>query len=1054
MSPSEIFVRRPVMTVLLMVTALLFGILCYQQLPVNDLPAVDYPVIQVTVGYPGASPETIAANIATPLEQQFMEIPGLEIVTSSSTQGNCSLVLQFSLNKSIDAAATDVQAAITRATGNLPSDLPSPPVFTKTNPNDAPIYYLALTSDTLTEAQLYDFADTQISQRISILEGVSQVSVYGTPRAVRLSVWPQELTARGLSVQDIAKAVGNGTSMTGAGQLDGLRTSRILDPRAQLETAEDYGELIVAYRKGAPIRLREVATCSEGQQLKYMSKTFWVRGYEGRVPASVVLAVSRSAGANAVKVAARIRDLLPSIKTTLPSSMDVIPMYDRSMTIVKSVDDVKETLLIAFGLVIIVIFVFLGRASDTVIPSVAMPMSMVLTFIGMRMMGYSLDNLSLMALTLAVGFLVDDAIVFLENTVRLMQGGLKPMEAAIQSVREITFTIFTMTVSLAAVFLPLVFMTGIIGRVFQEFAVTIIIAIFASGIISLTLTPLMCARMLTEHKEGGSSWMERTMNRLMGGVLRRYDRSLDLALRHPMISIATWALCLAGTVWFFILLPKTFLPVGDSGFIHGVFLAADESSPEQMKTYQERIDKVMEANPNLQMGLSLVNLGTFLPSSQGMILGFLKDRKERPPIDVVAQQITGGLFHIPGIFPAVRPNPVLSISTGATSQNQGKYAFAISGPESAKVYEGATRLLAEIRKIPGVASASSDLHLDTPQLTIDFKRDPASTYGITANTIESTLRNAYSQNYIYLIKEPLQQYQVIIEVDDRFSRNPEDLAHLWLNSSNGQLVPMEAVAEWRPGVGPQSVNHINQFTSTTIFFDLAPDAPIGDITAKITKLSDEILDPTLLRTFMGEAQTFNEAVRSLIILMFVAVFVMYVLLGVLYESYVHPITVLSALPVALVGGLFTLILFRSELSLYGYVGLFLLMGIVKKNGIMIVDFALQRMRDGMGRLEATKEACLERFRPIIMTTLAALMGALPIACGYGNDGESRKPLGLCIVGGLIVSQIITLYITPVIFLELETFQEKVLDRIPFFRRTSLDEAPSPETPRPATIPAK
>jgi HAE1 family hydrophobic/amphiphilic exporter-1 len=1040
MSPAEIFVRRPVMTVLLMVSALLFGILCYRQLPVNDLPAVDYPVIQVTVGYPGASPDTIAANIATPLEQQFMEIPGLEIVTSSSTQGNCSLVLQFSLKKSIDAAATDVQAAITRATGGLPSDLPSPPVFTKTNPNDAPIFYLALTSETLTESQLYDFADSQISQRISILEGVSQVSVYGTPRAVRISARPQDLTARGITMQDLAQAVRNGTSMTGVGQLDGPHTSRILDPRAQLGTALEYGDLIVAYRNSSPIRLSDVAACTEGQQMKYMHKTFWVRGLENRVPESVVLAVSRAAGANAVAVSQRIKDLLPSVKASLPSSMDLVPIYDRSMTIVSSVNDVKETLLIAFGLVVIVIFVFLGRASDTIIPSVAMPMAMTLTFIGMRLMGYSLDNLSLMALTLAVGFLVDDAIVFLENTVRLMQGGMKPMEASIRSVREISFTIFTMTVSLAAVFIPLVFMSGIIGRVFQEFAVTIIIAILASGIVSLTLTPLMCARMLAEHNAGSESWMERTTNRVMKRILDAYGGSLGFALRHPWLSIGIWGLCLGGTVFLFLALPKTFLPVGDSGFIRGIFLAADDSSPEQMKEYQHRIDTVMKANPALNMGLTLVNLGQFLPSSQGFVLAFLKDRKERPPIDVVAQQLTGGLFQIPGIFPAARPNPVLSISTGATSQNQGKYAFAISGPDRDKVYEGATKLLMAIRQIPGVTLASSDLHLDTPQLTVEIKRDPASTYGISANTIENTLRNAYSQNYVYLIKEPLQQYQVIIEVADDFSRKPEDLAHLWLNSSSGQLVPMEAVAEWRPSVGPQSVNHINQFISTTIFFDLAPNAPIGDITGKITKLANEILDPTLLRTFMGEAQTFSEAVRSMVILMFVAIFVMYVLLGVLYESYIHPLTVLSALPVATVGGLLTLLIFGSELSLYADVGLFLLMGIVKKNGIMIVDFALQRMRDGLDRVEATKEACMERFRPIIMTTLAALMGALPIAFGYGNDGESRKPLGLCIVGGLVVSQVITLYITPVIFLELEAFQEKVLDRIPFFRRTSLLDA--------------
>ncbi|NUN92319.1 MAG: efflux RND transporter permease subunit [Verrucomicrobiae bacterium] len=1051
MSPAEVFIRRPVMTLLLTVSAVLFGVLCYQQLPVNDLPAVDYPVIQVRVGYPGASPETVAANIATPLEQQFMQIPGLEVVTSSSTQGNCSLVLQFSLSKEIDAAATDVQAAITRASGSLPTDLPSPPVFTKTNPNDAPIAYLALTSATHTETQLYDYAYTQIAQRISILEGVSQVAVYGTPRAVRISARPQDLTARGLTLQDLARAVQNGTSMTGVGQMDGPHVSRILSPKAQLADSAEYADLIIAYRHGAPVRLKDVATCTDGQQMKHMRKTFWMRGFEGRIPENVVLAVSRAAGANAVDVSKRIKDLMPSIRATLPRSMDLVPIYDRSQTIVASVNDVKETLLIAFALVILVIFVFLGRASDTIIPAVAMPMSMVLTFIGMRLLGYSLDNLSLMALTLAVGFLVDDAIVFLENTVRLMQDGMKATDAAIRSVREISFTIFTMTVSLAVVFLPLVFMSGIIGRVFQEFAMTIIIAILASGVVSLTLTPLMCARMLSEHKAGGEAWMERATNRVMEIVLRHYHRSLSFALRHPVLSFAIWILCLVGTLWFFALLPKTFLPIGDSGFIRGIFLAADDTSPDQMKAYQAQIDRVMQENPALDKGLTLVNLGQFLPSSQGFVLGFLKKRSERPPIAAVSQQLAGQLFQIPGIFPAVRPNPVLSISTGAASQNQGQYAFAISGPDRDKVYSGAEALLNKIRQIPGVLFASSDLHLDTPQLAIDLKRDPSSTYGITASAVESTLRNAYSQNYIYLIKEPLQQYQVIIETEADFSKRPEDLSHLWLNSSNGGIVPLDAVAEWRPSIGPQSVNHLNQFIAVTLFFDLAPGAPIGDITQKVSQLADETLDPTLLRAFMGEAQTFREAVRSLLILLFVAAFVMYVLLGILYESYLHPLTVLSALPVALVGGLLTLLLFRAELSLYGYVGLFLLMGIVKKNGIMIVDFALQRMNEGMDRVAATKEACMERFRPIIMTTFAALMGALPIAFGYGNDGESRRPLGLCIVGGLLVSQVITLYITPVIFLELETFQEKVLDRIPLFRRSLHPDAAKPP---PATVSAK
>ncbi len=1040
MNPSEIFIRRPVMTMLVMVSALVFGVICYQKLPVNDLPAVDYPVIQVTVAYPGADPETMAANVATPLEKEFMQIQGLEVVTSTSSQGNPRFVLQFALNKDINAAATDVQSAITQATGNLPTDLPAPPTYTKTNPNDSPIMYLGLTSDSLTGGQLYDFANTQIAQRLSILEGVSQVAIYGTPMAMRIFANPNALTARGMTMQELALAVQKGTSAVGVGEFDGAHKSFILNPNAQLVTAKEYESLIVGYQGGAPIYLRDVATVRESTQAKDMRMHFWVRG----VPiqsAGVVLAVSRAAGSNAVKVAQNVKDLLPSIRQTLPGSMTLTLIHDVSKTIIASVNDVKETLLIAFVLVVLVIFIFLGRASDTIIPSVALPMSLVITFIGMRMLHYSLDNLSLMALTLAVGFLVDDAIVFLENTVRLIELGNPPMKAAIKSASEISFTIFAMTVSLAAVFLPLVFMSGIIGRVFQEFAVTIVLAIFASGFVSLTLTPLMCARMLKGHDEVRKTGVQKVMDRLFGAVVRRYGTTLDWALHHAWLSLSLWVVSMAGTIYLLYLLPKTFLPIGDSGFIRGIFMAAEESSPEQMKRYQDQVDEVLHANKSVDMSLTLVNAGSFLPSSQAFTLAFLKDRSQRAPIARVNGELLRDLFKIPGILPAIRPNPVLSISTGATSQNQGKYALTISGTDPAEVYRDSTKLMAEMRKIPGMTSVSSDLHLNSPQLSIDIQHDQASTYGISATTIENTLRNAYSQNFIYLIKSPLQQYQVIVETDESLAARPEDLGLIYLRSSatNQPLVPLTAVAEWKEVLGPQSVNHFNQFASVSIFFDMEESLPIGIATEKINQLMEKNISPTLLRSFQGEAQVFAETVKSLAILMVVAVFIMYVLLGILYESYLHPITVLSALPVATVGGLLTLFLFGAEMSLYASVGLFMLMGIVKKNGIMMVDFAIQRMAEGLDRVAATKEACMERLRPILMTTAAALMGALPIALGYGNDGDSRRPLGLVIVGGLIVSQVITLYVTPVIFLELETFQEKVLDRIPFLRSTLAHE---------------
>ncbi len=1040
MNLSEPFIRRPVMTVLVMLSALVFGIYSHSVMPVNDLPSVDYPVIQVSVSYPGANPETIASNIATPLEKQFMQIQGLKIITSASTQGNCSLVLEFDLSRNIDGAAQDVQSAITQATGNLPNDLPSPPTYTKNNPNDLPIIYFGLTSDSLTQGQLYEFANNEIAQRISILNGVSQVSVYGSQSAIRVDVNPHAIAERNLTMTDIANAVKAGTVSLGAGQLDGRFRTLILKPEGQLMTADDYRKLIIATRNGATIRLGDVAVCRDAEQDERQTRHFWSKHY-AEPPASVILAINRAAGSNAVKVAQEVKELVPSIQKTLPGSMHLVKMYDRSVTIVNSVEDVQETLVIAFVLVVAVIFIFLGRATDTFIPTVALPLSLMLTFIGMRMMNYSLDNLSLMALTLAIGFLVDDAIVFLENCVRRMEAGESPMDAAINGAKEISFTIISMTLSLAAVFLPLVFMSGLIGRIFQEFAVTIVIAIIASGIVSLTLTPLMCARLLSPREKQKKTWMERNVNRMMSSVLKAYESSLDWFLRHGWISILTWIVCLAGTIYLFIVVPKTFLPDGDSGFIRGIFIASEDSSPERMTKYQTQVDAVMQKNPNVEMTLTIAGLSGHIASSQALAIAFLKDGK-RDPIQKVVQDLNGELAQIPGIIPLLRASPVLHISTGSTSQNQGKYAFVISGIDTDEVYKYSQIMAEKMRALPGFASVSSDLQLHTPEAKINILREQASTYGVTASAIENVIRNAYSENYVYLIKRPSDQYQVIVEVENEYRDHVSDLSRLYINSTTGGApIPLRAVATWDQTLGPQSVNHINRFTSVSLFFDLAPDKAIGIATQEINDLADKTMPPTLLRGFQGEAQAFDETVKSLALLMIVAIFVMYVILGILYESYIHPITVLSALPVATIGGVLTLVVFHAEFSLYAFVGMFMLMGIVKKNGIMMIDFALQEMDSGKDRFNAIKQACLERFRPILMTTLAALMGAVPIALGYGADGSSRKPLGLAIVGGLIVSQLLTLYVTPVIFLYMETFQEKVLNRVPFFRATRAPVAP-------------
>jgi hydrophobic/amphiphilic exporter-1 (mainly G- bacteria), HAE1 family len=1033
MNLSEPFVRRPVMTAVLTVSVIVFGVLSYLRLPVNDLPVVDYPVISVQANYPGASPDTVANNIATPLERQFMQINGLELVTSQSTQGHVSFTLQFALDKSIDAAATDVQTAISQATGSLPTDLPSPPTYSKTNPNDQPILYIALTSDSVTGGRLYDYGSTQVGQRISILPGVSSVNVFGTKSAVRIKVDPSKMWARSISIDDLTNAVKNGTSYTGAGQFDSSSGTALLQPKGQLENAEAYGNLIVSSTSAGPVYLRDVADVEDTVQDERIRMKFWVRGY-GEPAATVVVAVNRQAGSNVVAVAKSVRDLLPIISAELPASVRVTPIYDRSQTIVNSVADVQATLIFAFVLVVAVIFVFLGRATDTLIPAVALPLSLLLTFMAMRQFGYSLDNLSLMALTLAIGFLVDDAIVFLENTVRLMEKGMKPLEASLESAREISFTILSMTVSLAAVFFPLVFMSGLVGRIFREFAITIVVSIFASGLVSLTLTPLMCARLLKPRGHGvKKNWVERIVGRVEEKVLGVYGKSLWWFLRHRWISALTWIACMAGTIFLFSAVPKAFLPIGDSSFIWGVMIGKEGSSPAQMHALQDQAGVLMREDPAVGATFTMSGNGQFLASNQGLLLAFLYPPQRRAPIQAVAGGLMGRLATIPGIFPFLRPFPVLEISTGATNTNQGQYAYSVSGVNSQQVYDVAQKLMGKMMEYPGFATVNSDFFDHTPNLEINIRRDQARTYGVSEARILNLLRNAYSQNYLYLIKKPEDQYQVILEVKDSERAHANDLSLLYIRSDDGKnLVPLNALVDWKTTLGPQDVNHLNQFTAVTIYFNLKPDVAIGDATDYISKAAAEVVPVTIRASLQGEALTFRDTVRDLTILMALAVFVMYVILAILYESYVHPLTVLSTLPTALVGGLLTLYIFGEQASLYAFVGMFMLMGIVKKNGIMIVDFARQRVDAGESAEKAIHDASIDRFRPILMTTLAAVIGAVPIAAGYGADGASRRPLGMVIVGGLVVSQFITLYVTPVIYLYLEEFQEKVLNRTSFF----------------------
>jgi hydrophobic/amphiphilic exporter-1 (mainly G- bacteria), HAE1 family len=1031
---SRPFIERPVMTMLLSVSVLVFGILSYNQLAVNDLPAVDYPVISVTASYPGADPVTMANTIATPLEKQFTQIPGISLITSSSSQGNTNITVQFDLSKSIDAAASDIQSAIQRAEGQLPADLPSPPTFTKTNPNDQPVMYVALTSDTLTDGELYRYGTTEVSQRINILPGVSQVNIYGVKGAIRIKVDPGRLASRDMTFDELAKAIQTGTAYSGAGQFDGRNKSFTLRPQGQIETAEGYRDLIVKRGPtGTPVYLRDVARVVEGVENERLSRHFFARGYTP--PASVIVfAVSRQAGANAVAVARSVRALLPELRRELPGSIQLVPVFDRSQSIVNSLHDVQFTLVLAFALVIFVIFVFLGRASDTLIPMVALPMSFLITFVAMWWFGYSINNLTLLALTLAIGFLVDDAIVFLENVVRRAEAGESILKATMNSAGEISFTILSMTLSLAAVFIPLAFMPGLLGRIFREFAITIIVAILASGLVSLTLTPLMCSRILAERGAGHrKTWTERFVERFFNPIRDSYGRTLHWFLDRGWIAAPIIIACVVGVWFFFKQLPFTLLPTGDSGTVRGFFIVQEGASPDQQRALQQELDPILQANPAVDKyftvaGRSGLGAGVFTAL-------FLKEHSKRPGIETVAAQLRKATSGIPGIFPTLNPQPVLQINIGATGSQFGRYSYVISGISPDEVYGAADKLQAKLREYPGFATPPrSDLFRATPNLDISIDRDRAGVYGVSTTKLESLLRAAYSQNYVYLIKEADDQYQVILEAEDRARTSPQDFRQIYVKPDTGNtMIPIRAVTEPRETVGLQSVNHLNQFTSVTFGFDIKPDVALGDAINYIQKAAMEVLPPSVHGELQGEGLVLQQLFKALPYLVIAALFVMYVILGILYESYVHPITVLSTLFPAVVGGLMTLWLFNSTLSLYSVIGLFLLMGIVKKNGIMIVDFALHRLDEGYDWREAIHEASVERFRPIIMTTLAALMGALPIAFGFGADGSSRRPLGLVIVGGLIVSQLLTLYITPVIYLWLEWFQEHVLDRVPFLR---------------------
>ncbi len=1020
MNFSDVFIRRPVATTLIMVAILLFGVVAYRSLPISDLPNVDFPTIRVDAGLPGASPETMAASVATPLERQFSTIAGLDSMTSSSALGSTSITLQFNLTRNLDAAAQDVQAAIAAAGRQLPPNMPTPPTYRKVNPADSPILYLSLTSTTLPLSTLDEFGQTMMAQRISTVPGVAQVQVYGSQKyAVRIQLDPKELAARGIGIDEVAQAVRNGNVNLPTGTLYGKHQSFTVEADGQLTRAEAYGPLIVTYRNGAPVRIRDIGRSIDSVESDKTAA--WNVTAQGSAR-TITLAIQKQPGTNTVQIVDHIRELFPSFQKQLPAAASLRVRFDRSIAIRESVNDVRFTLLLTLALVVMVIFLFLRNLSATVIPSLALPLSIVGTFAVMYLLGFSLDNLSLMALTLSVGFVVDDAIVMLENIVRHMEKGESPMEAAFRGSKEIGFTILSMTISLAAVFIPVLFMGGIVGRLFHEFAVTIGVAILISGFVSISLTPMLCSRFLKpeSHGEKGAfyRWTERGFDAMVG----LYARTLGPALTHPRLVLATSAVILVLTGWLFVKMPKGFLPSEDIGQVFGFTEGAQGISFPAMSEKQARIAEIMAKNPNVEAVMS--NVGGRDNSNQGIVFATLKPRDQRHQgPDEIIQELRPQFAKILGIRVFLQNPPPIRIG-GSLSKSQ--YQFTLQGPDTKELYDWAPKLEEKLRGLQGLQDVTSDLQLKNPQVRVGIDRDRAATLGVTPARIEDALYTAYGSRQVSTIYAPNNQYQVIMEVAPEHQLDPSALSSLYVRSESGSMVPLSGLATFTQDVGPLSVAHLGQLPAVTISFNLRPGLSLGEAVTQVEKIAREMLPPTIATSFQGTAQAFQDSTRGLGILLLVAILVIYMVLGILYESFIHPLTILTALPFAGFGALVTLLVFGMELSIYAFVGIILLVGLVKKNGIMMVDFAIEAQRtEGMSAQKAIYEACLVRFRPIMMTTMAALMGTLPIALGAGAGAESRRPLGLAVVGGLLFSQTLTLYVTPVFYVYMDRLQQRL-----------------------------
>jgi HAE1 family hydrophobic/amphiphilic exporter-1 len=1016
MNLSQLFIERPIMTVLVCFSIILFGVVAFRALPVAALPSVDYPTITVAAGLPGASPETMASTVATPLEKQFSTIAGISQMSSVNSLGSTQITVQFNLSRNIDAAAQDVQAAISAAGGLLPTTMPRPPTYQKTNPADQAIYYLSLTSDTLPPYKVSEFADLILAQRISMVSGVSQVQVFGDQKyAVRVDVDPNQLAAHNIGIDEVQKAIASSNTNLPTGRLDGDKQAFTIQSSGGLEKASQYRSIIVAYRNGIPVRLEQL-----GSVLDSVADNKVLALMNGR--STVMLAINRQPGTNTVDVVDNVNALLPEFRKQIPPSVHLDVVFDSSQSIRDSIRDVELTLLGTVVIVILVIFLFLRNASATMIPGAAVPFSVIGTFCVMYLLGYSINNLSLMALTLSVGFVVDDAIVMLENIVRHMEMGKSRMQAALAASREIGFTIVSMTISLVAVFIPVLFLAGIVGRLLHEFAVTIVVAILISGFVSLTLTPMLGSRFLKSEHGVRHGVMYRVLEGGFDTLARWYEATLRVALRfHPVTMLVAVAM-LVGTIYLFRTMPTGFIPSQDSGFTFGIVVGPQDMSYDSMSQHLHQVAAVLQADPNVDGVGAFGGAGTGA-SNQAFVFATLKPRSQRPlSVDQLIESLRPRFMTVPGVFTFMQNPPPISVSG---QFGTSIYQLTLQSSKLDDIYTWGPQLMAKMQQLPGFVDVNdNDLQAASPQVMVDIDRDRAQALGVTPEQVQDALYSAFGTRQVSTIYAPADQYEVILELEKQYQRTPDALSRLYVRSSNAALVPLDTMVKLSKQVRPASISHFGQLPATTINFNLKPGFSLGQAADQVDAAIRDLRMPAGISTkFQGTVKEFQSSFQNLTILLIVALLVIYIVLGILYESFIHPLTILSGLPSAVFGALLTLVLFHKELDLYAFVGIIMLFGVVKKNAIMMVDFAIDQRSAGHSAYDSIWQGCLLRFRPIMMTTVAALFGTLPIALGYGEGADARQPLGLAVVGGLVVSQFLTLYITPVIYLYLERVQE-------------------------------